>query len=157
MLQVPTMIVYGTKDKTLGLESVGNLRNMPNSEIMPMEGAGHANYEEKPDEWHRLLYNFLLAVEPKQQWQCCCTSFMFPNILCYLLVILVPWAGSLLVLFSKIFLNSLKTLVTRFAVPGILFFAKKLLVNSLVTCLPVLCCMMLSLLCDWNFCCGSTN
>jgi len=63
MLQIPTMIVYGTKDKTLGLVSVGNLRNMPNSEIMPMEGAGHANYEERPDEWHRLLYNFLLAVE----------------------------------------------------------------------------------------------
>jgi len=67
MLQVPTMIVYGTKDTKLGLESVGNLRNMPNSEIVPMEGAGHANYEERPDEWHRLLYNFLLAVEEKQQ------------------------------------------------------------------------------------------
>jgi len=64
--QIPTMIVYGTKDKTLGLESVGNLRNMPNSEIMPMENAGHANYEERPDEWHRLLYNFILAVHPKQ-------------------------------------------------------------------------------------------
>jgi len=63
VLQIPVMIVYGTKDKTLGLESVGNLRNMPNSEIFPMEGAGHANYEERPDQWHRLLYNFLLAVE----------------------------------------------------------------------------------------------
>jgi len=66
MLQIPTMIVYGTKDKTLGLESVGNLRNMPNSEIQPMEGAGHANYQERPDEWHRLLYNFLLAVQQGQ-------------------------------------------------------------------------------------------
>jgi len=63
LLQIPTMIVYGTKDKSLGLESVGSLRNMPNSEIMPMEGAGHANYQEKPNEWHRLLYNFLLAVQ----------------------------------------------------------------------------------------------
>jgi len=69
MSQVPTMIVYGTKDKTLGLESVGNLRNMPNSEIMPMEDAGHANYEEKPGKWHRLLYNFLLAVAVEQKQQ----------------------------------------------------------------------------------------
>jgi len=68
MLQIPTMIVYGTKDTHLGLQSVGNLRNMPNSEIMPMEGAGHANYEERADEWNRLLYNFLLAVELKQHW-----------------------------------------------------------------------------------------
>jgi len=66
-LQIPTMIVYGTEDKQLGLQSVGNLRNMPNSEIMPMEGAGHANYEQKPEEWHRLLYNFLLAVEQRRQ------------------------------------------------------------------------------------------
>lgn len=57
------MIVYGTKDVTLGLQSVGQLRNMPNSEIFPMKDAGHANYEERPAEWHRLLYNFILALE----------------------------------------------------------------------------------------------
>lgn len=61
--EIPVMIVYGTKDKTLGLTSVGHLRNMPNSEIFPMEGAGHANYEERPDEWNHLLYNFLLALK----------------------------------------------------------------------------------------------
>ena len=72
------MIVYGTEDKQLGLQSVGNLRNMPNSEIMPMEGAGHANYEQKPEEWHRLLYNFLLAVEQRRQWHgfpLCCVLY----------------------------------------------------------------------------------
>lgn len=56
------MIVYGTKDKTLGLTSLGNLRNMPNSEIQAMEDAGHAGYQERPEEWHRLLYNFLVAI-----------------------------------------------------------------------------------------------
>lgn len=61
--EIPVMIVYGTKDITLGLTSVGHLRNMPNNEIFPMEGAGHANYEERPQEWNRLLYNFLLAVQ----------------------------------------------------------------------------------------------
>jgi len=60
--EMPVMIVYGTKDKSLGLFSTGNLRNMPNREIFPMEGAHHANYQERPDEWHRLLYNFMLAV-----------------------------------------------------------------------------------------------
>ena len=62
------MIVYGTKDVKLGLHSTNNLRNMANSEIFPMEGAGHPCFKEKPDEWHRYLYNFLLAVEREQQW-----------------------------------------------------------------------------------------
>jgi len=60
--EMPVLIVYGTKDKSLGLFSTGNLRNMPNREIFPMEGAHHANYQERPEEWHRLLYNFMLAV-----------------------------------------------------------------------------------------------
>ena len=60
------MIVYGSKDTKLGLESVGNLRNMRQSEIFTMEGAGHACYEERPEEWHRLLYNFMLGVERDQ-------------------------------------------------------------------------------------------
>jgi len=61
--EVPALLSFGTKDKTLGLTSVGNLRNMPMSEILPMDGAGHANYEERPDDWNRQLYNFILAVE----------------------------------------------------------------------------------------------
>lgn len=65
--EIPVMIVYGTKDKTLGLTSVGHLRNMPNSEIFPMEGAGHANYEERPHEWNRLFYNFLLALKSEAE------------------------------------------------------------------------------------------
>ena len=59
------MIVYGSKDKDLGITSVGNLRNMPNSEIEEMFGAGHAGYQDRPGEWHRLLYNFLLAIDRK--------------------------------------------------------------------------------------------
>lgn len=63
--EIPVMIVYGTKDVSLGHTSAGHLRNMPNSEIFTMEGAGHANYEERPGEWNRLLYNFLLALQRK--------------------------------------------------------------------------------------------
>ena len=66
LFKIPVLIVYGSKDKDLGLTSVGNLRNMPNNEIIVMEGAGHANYEERPDEWNRLLYNFMLAIKRDQ-------------------------------------------------------------------------------------------
>lgn len=64
--EVPTMIVYGSKDTTLGLISLNHLRNMQNSEIMEMPERGHACYIEDPDHWHRLLYNFLMAVEREQ-------------------------------------------------------------------------------------------
>ena len=60
------MIVYGTKDTGLGLNSVGDLRNMPNSEIMPIKGAKHACYMDNPNEFHYLLYNFLQAVEREE-------------------------------------------------------------------------------------------
>jgi pimeloyl-ACP methyl ester carboxylesterase len=63
ILQTPTLIIYGTEDKTIGLVANGNLRNMPNSEIYPLEKAKHPAYLDKPDEWHFLLYNFLLAVD----------------------------------------------------------------------------------------------
>ncbi len=61
------MIVYGTKDTSLGLQSLNNLRNMKNSEIFPLKDAKHPAYLDKPDEWHMLLYNFLKAVESEQQ------------------------------------------------------------------------------------------
>jgi len=57
------MIVYGEKDKEYGLVSVGDLRNLANREIFPIEKAGHSCHYEKPDEWHKLLYNFLLALK----------------------------------------------------------------------------------------------
>lgn len=55
---VPVMIVYGSKDKELGLESTGNLRNMPNREIFPILGAKHACYKDDPQLFNKYLYNF---------------------------------------------------------------------------------------------------
>ena len=57
------MVAYGSKDKDLGLRSVGNLRNMANSEIFKMEGAGHAAYMDNQEEWSKLVYNFIRGVE----------------------------------------------------------------------------------------------
>ncbi len=55
------MIVYGVKDTRLGLSSVGDLRNLADNEIFPMEKAGHACHHEQSDKFHALLYNFLIA------------------------------------------------------------------------------------------------
>lgn len=63
--KVPTMIVYGEKDRMMAYEEkdthapVRTLRQLPNSEVFVMKNAGHACYMDNHDEWHRLLYNFL--------------------------------------------------------------------------------------------------
>lgn len=57
------MIVYGVNDTNLGLHSVGDLRNLKNREIIPIEKAGHACHHEQPDEWNLHLYNFLKHIE----------------------------------------------------------------------------------------------
>ena len=62
--EIATLIVFGTKDVTIGHDSVGNLRNMPSSKIFPIEKAGHACYMDQPDVWNRLLFNFLMALKP---------------------------------------------------------------------------------------------
>jgi len=50
------MIVYGEKDTKAPVDT---LRQMPNSEVFMMKNAGHPCYMDDPNEWHRLLYNFL--------------------------------------------------------------------------------------------------
>ena len=50
------MIVYGERDTGAPVDT---LQQMPNSEVLMMKKAGHACYMNDPDEWHRLLYNFL--------------------------------------------------------------------------------------------------
>ena len=60
--QVPTMIVYGTKDVKHGLASLKNLEHFANNAVFPMKDAKHPCYLDNPDEWHNNLYNFLLAI-----------------------------------------------------------------------------------------------
>ncbi|XP_059148739.1 putative protein-lysine deacylase ABHD14B isoform X2 [Physella acuta] len=59
--QIPTLIVYGTDDKQ-GKEVAEDLKKLPKSETSPIEGAGHACYLNKPDEFHNALYNFLIKL-----------------------------------------------------------------------------------------------
>ncbi|XP_061189200.1 putative protein-lysine deacylase ABHD14B [Saccostrea echinata] len=66
-LHIPTAIVYGENDQTIGPVSTRNLKNLPNSELHEIKGAGHPAWINKPDEFHDILYKFLhknLATAP---------------------------------------------------------------------------------------------
>lgn len=57
--QIPTAIVYGENDNSIGPESTKNLKNLPNHELHMIKGAGHAAWKNKPEEFHLILYEFL--------------------------------------------------------------------------------------------------
>jgi len=56
---VPTLIVYGERDTSLGTTSVSNLRALPRSQIFKIPQAGHAAYLNQPEIFHTGLLNFL--------------------------------------------------------------------------------------------------
>ncbi|MBN3317378.1 ABHEB protein, partial [Atractosteus spatula] len=62
-VQTPALIVYGDQDTQLGEVSLGNLRNLANHKVVVMKGAGHACYLDNPEEWHRVLLEFLQSLE----------------------------------------------------------------------------------------------
>lgn len=53
------MLVFGVNDTRLGLTMVGDLRNLLNNEIEPIEKAGHPVIFEQTQRFHTLLFNFL--------------------------------------------------------------------------------------------------
>lgn len=60
-IEVPTLIVYGSDDKTgLAETSLKHLLAMPNSREVKIENAGHPAYLNQPKLWHQLLFNFIL-------------------------------------------------------------------------------------------------
>ncbi|KAK3088851.1 hypothetical protein FSP39_024587 [Pinctada imbricata] len=61
-ITIPVAIVYGENDKTIGPESVKNLSNFPSKELHELKGAGHPAYMDKPEEWHKILTDFLKKV-----------------------------------------------------------------------------------------------
>ncbi|XP_068109119.1 protein ABHD14A-like [Hyperolius riggenbachi] len=58
-IQVPTLIVYGTLDTNLGMQSLESLQLLPNHTLSPLKGAGHACYMDRPEEFHSALLMFL--------------------------------------------------------------------------------------------------
>ncbi|XP_069822691.1 putative protein-lysine deacylase ABHD14B isoform X2 [Dendropsophus ebraccatus] len=62
-VQFPALIVYGDGDEQLGEVSLLNLKNLSNSQVFCMKGAGHACYLDDPDTWHHRLLEFLDSVK----------------------------------------------------------------------------------------------
>lgn len=58
-LQTPTLIVYGDQDVELGQTSLDNLQHLAEHQVLMLQGAGHACYLDKPNEWHHGLLAFL--------------------------------------------------------------------------------------------------
>lgn len=50
-VETPTLIVYGDQDVELGQLSLGNLRHLARHQVLVLQGAGHACYLDKPEEW----------------------------------------------------------------------------------------------------------
>lgn len=62
---LPTLLLWGSRDRAVYPKSALELhRRLPNSSLVTLEGAGHLPYEEVPDEFNRVICDFLLRDEP---------------------------------------------------------------------------------------------
>ncbi|KAK3870406.1 hypothetical protein Pcinc_024364 [Petrolisthes cinctipes] len=61
-VKVPTLIIYGEKDKGLGHASRDDLSKIPTSQAVELAGAKHPAYLDQPHLFHTLLYNFIKQV-----------------------------------------------------------------------------------------------
>jgi pimeloyl-ACP methyl ester carboxylesterase len=60
---VPTLLVWGDKDRTVDPASAEPLRrSFQSAQLSIIEGAGHLPYEERPEEFTRIVTNFLQPV-----------------------------------------------------------------------------------------------
>lgn len=58
----PTLLVWGTKDGAVSFASAELLRrNFTNARLVTFDGVGHLPYEECPDEFNRVLIDFITA------------------------------------------------------------------------------------------------
>jgi len=58
--RIPTLLVWGDRDCTLSLSSGARLhRKLRGSELVVLPGAGHAAFEEKPEESNRIVLEWL--------------------------------------------------------------------------------------------------
>ncbi len=60
--EVPTLLIWGTRDRAVHFGSAQRLqRNFRNAKLVVFEGVGHLPYEETPDEFNRVLVEFLTS------------------------------------------------------------------------------------------------
>src|ERR1041385_1218923 len=59
-ITAPSLLIWGTRDSAVDLCSAEQLRRaLPASELALIEGAGHLPFEETPDEFNRLVLDFV--------------------------------------------------------------------------------------------------
>jgi pimeloyl-ACP methyl ester carboxylesterase len=65
---IPTLLVWGSKDRVVDPASAAFLaRSLPRAQIAIVEGAGHLPYEEVPEEFSRLVLDFLARHSPAER------------------------------------------------------------------------------------------
>jgi pimeloyl-ACP methyl ester carboxylesterase len=63
---IPTLLLWGSRDRAVYPSSIHQLqRQLKNSALVMFPGAGHMPYEEVPDEFNRVLCDFLLYDAPR--------------------------------------------------------------------------------------------
>ena len=62
---IPTLLLWGSKDRTVDPASAEPLsRNFHAVKVEIIEGAGHLPYEECPEEFSRIVTDFLMHASP---------------------------------------------------------------------------------------------
>jgi pimeloyl-ACP methyl ester carboxylesterase len=66
----PTLLLWGSRDRAVYPSSIHQLqRQLKNSALVMFQGAGHMPYEEVPDEFNRVLCDFLLHDAPRTPFE----------------------------------------------------------------------------------------
>jgi pimeloyl-ACP methyl ester carboxylesterase len=64
--ELPTLLLWGSRDTAVYASSADALRQrLKNSALVMLEGVGHVPYEEVPDEFNRVICDFLLHDTPR--------------------------------------------------------------------------------------------
>jgi pimeloyl-ACP methyl ester carboxylesterase len=64
--EAPTLLLWGSRDKAVFPSSIHQLQSrLKNSALFLMRGVGHLPYEEVPDEFNRVVCDFLLRDTPR--------------------------------------------------------------------------------------------
>jgi pimeloyl-ACP methyl ester carboxylesterase len=67
---LPTLLLWGSRDRAVYPSSIHQLQRQVNNSVLVMfHGAGHMPYEEVPDEFNRVLCDFLLHHAPRTPFE----------------------------------------------------------------------------------------
>jgi pimeloyl-ACP methyl ester carboxylesterase len=70
MASLPTLLLWGSRDRAVYPSSIHQLqRHLNNSALVMFPGAGHMPYEEVPEEFNRVLCDFLLQHAPRTPFE----------------------------------------------------------------------------------------